>query len=181
MTEEHYSFHESEATVRLQSVVDAFINRATAAYSHLPGMHVDRINSPANNRNLVLSRCAHYCLDHKDVLPALVKDIKDFLIGLGTPVIVGAANEYNGKVYDLVGPSRHHHVIQLIRHSTKDRSELATMTEGFVIYDVRNSPDKQFIARKTAYDLAVKNGQLQRIKGNKYYQGSELFSEDLWL
>ena len=68
MTEEHYSFHESEATVRLQSVVDAFIHRATAAYSHLPGMHVDRINSPANNRNLVLSRCAHYCLDHEDVL-----------------------------------------------------------------------------------------------------------------
>ena len=55
------------------------------------------------------------------------------------------------------------------------------MTEDFVIYDVCNSPDKQFIARKPAYDLAVKNGQLQRIKGNKYYQSSELFSEDLWL
>ena len=82
--------------------------------------------------------------------------------------IVGVAIKYNGTVYMLPKPNRHHHVIRMIGGIR------GADTQGF--YDFRGD----FLDRKQAYIRAIATGQLKRDPSPLKYQGDQLFSEDLW-
>lgn len=87
----------------------------------------------------------------------------------GSPYpIVGVAIKYNGIIYYLPRPNRHHHVIRMIGGIS------GPDTQGF--YDFRGN----FLDRKQAYIRAIATGQLKRDPSPLKYQGDELFSEDLW-
>lgn len=77
--------------------------------------------------------------------------------------IIKVAIKYNGTVYSLPEPNRHHHVIRMIGGIK------GSDTQGFL------TDTGEFLTRKEAYQLALTNGQLNRVPG-----GYELFSEDLW-
>lgn len=82
--------------------------------------------------------------------------------------IVGVAVRYNGTVFSLPSPNRHHHVLRMIG------GIYGPHEEGFVL------DDGTYVGRIGAMQLAKDNGQLNRRKGVNYYQGPELYSEDLW-
>ena len=82
--------------------------------------------------------------------------------------ITHAAIEHEGKVAALRAPNRHHDVIAMV-----ESDEMAAQgTQGFL------NERGRFLDRRTAYAVAVLNGQLNRRPGG--YDGPELFSEDLW-
>lgn len=83
--------------------------------------------------------------------------------------IVGVAIVYAGKMYSLPKPNRHHDVIRTIPGGVAGPD-----TQGFILND------GTFIGRRGAYYLAADNGQLKRKPGKEFYQGDELYSEDLW-
>lgn len=82
--------------------------------------------------------------------------------------IVGVAVRYNEQTFSLPAPNRHHNVLYMIGKISGSHEE------GFVL------DDGTFIGRIGAMQLAKDNGQLNRREGENYYQGPELFSEDLW-
>ena len=82
--------------------------------------------------------------------------------------IVGVAIMYNGKLFSLPSPNRHHNVIRSVN------GIYGPHEEGFIL------DDGTFIGRIGAMQLAKDNGQLNRRKGENFYQGPELYSEDLW-
>jgi hypothetical protein len=82
--------------------------------------------------------------------------------------ITGVAIKYNNTVYALPKPNRHHNVI----HSIEDIS--GPHEEGFIL------DDGTFLGRRAAMQLAKENGQLNRRSGENFYQGPDLYSEDLW-
>ena len=82
--------------------------------------------------------------------------------------ITHVAIKYNGTIYSLPAPNRHHSVIQMIG------GVYGNDVQGFL------DDSGEFLTRKEAYVLAVQNGQINRLKGDQYYQGGELYSEDLW-
>ncbi len=78
----------------------------------------------------------------------------------------------NNYVLSLPRPNRHHDLYTYYNGKWKiseDRYE-----EGFV------DDKRHFLSRTEAFVLAKSNGQLNRREGSQYYQGDELFSEDLW-
>lgn len=81
--------------------------------------------------------------------------------------ITHVAIKNKGRVHSLPAPNRHHHVIHCILPAGK-------VEEGFV------DDQGNFMGRKLAFILAKANGQLNRKPGAEYYQGDELFSEDIW-
>ena len=83
--------------------------------------------------------------------------------------ITGVAIMYAGKLYSLPAPKRHHDVIRSIPGGVKGPDK-----QGFVL------ADGTFLGRKEAMTLAETNGQLKRRAGKEFYQGPELYSEDLW-
>lgn len=88
--------------------------------------------------------------------------------------IVGVAVIHDGVTYTMGPPNRHHNVIH---HIVKTRGGAAfgqPRIEGFI--DERGV----FLDRKQAMQRAVQTGQLRRREGAQYYQGPELYSEDLW-
>lgn len=84
------------------------------------------------------------------------------------PTIVGVAVQTAFAVYWLPKPNRHHDVLQSVPGDIVDGEE------GFLL------DDGSFLGRRGAMQLAKDNGQFKRKRGKQYYQGSELFSEDLW-
>lgn len=82
--------------------------------------------------------------------------------------IVGVAIIYNNVLYTLPAPNRHHNVIRLIG------GIYGPSKEGFI------DNEGNFLNRTEAMLLAEKNMQLNRRVGSEYYQGPELYSEDLW-
>lgn len=82
--------------------------------------------------------------------------------------IIGVAVIYNGTLYSLPAPNRHHNVIRSIG------GIYGSSKEGFI------DDESKFLTRTEAMLLAKQNGQLNRREGVEYYQGPELFSEDLW-
>lgn len=85
-----------------------------------------------------------------------------------TTQITHVAIKYDGKIYSLPKPNRHHDVIRMIGGIS------GPDVQGFV------DEDGEFLTRKQAYALACVNGQLNRRPGPGHYQGPELYSEDLW-
>ena len=87
------------------------------------------------------------------------------------PKITHVAIQYAGRTYSMPAPNRHHNVVRHIAETTGD---------GIRGPDVQGFLDEtgRFLRRTQAYALAARSGQLKRNPGG--YQGSELFSEDLW-
>lgn len=85
--------------------------------------------------------------------------------------ITHVAIQYQGKTYSLPAPNRHHNVIRMIA------AENGVGVKG---PDVQGFLDDtgEFLNRRTAYTLAVANGQINRAQGG--YDGPDLYSEDLW-
>lgn len=86
--------------------------------------------------------------------------------GQWVPTITHVAIRYNGNVYTMPAPYRHHDVIRMIGGIA------GPDVQGFMT----NRGD--FLTRTEAMKVAVAAGQLKRGPGG--YQGPELFSEDLW-
>lgn len=87
----------------------------------------------------------------------------------GYACITHVAIQYNGATYSLPAPNRHHNVIRSIPGGIKGPDK-----QGFL------DSNGVFLSRKGAFIRAKKTGQLKRLVGTQYYQGDELFSEDLW-
>lgn len=87
------------------------------------------------------------------------------------PRITHVAVQYAGRVWSLPAPNRHHDVLRHIARETGD---------GIRGSDVQGFLDDagRFLRRGQAYSLAARNGQLRRLPSG--YQGTDLFSEDLW-
>lgn len=77
----------------------------------------------------------------------------------------------NGTIYSMPRPNRHHNVI---RHMSQDKVDYKNNKEGFL------DDQGNFLDRYEAYNLAVSTGQINRRKGEQFYQGPELYSEDIW-
>lgn len=88
-------------------------------------------------------------------------------------VITGVAIRYQGVVHSLPRPNRHHNVIRMIA-SQNGVGIKGPDVQGFVTNYGR------FLNRQEAYKLAVANKQIARREGAQFYQGTDLYSEDLW-
>lgn len=86
--------------------------------------------------------------------------------GQWVPTITQVAIRYNGNIYAMPAPYRHHDVIRKIGGIA------GPDTQGFL------TNRGGFLTRTEAMQVAVTAGQLKRGPGG--YQGPELFSEDLW-
>lgn len=82
--------------------------------------------------------------------------------------ITHVAIKYANKVFSLPAPNRHHDVIRMIG--------------GINGPDVQGFLDANgvFLNRKLAFEVATQTGQIKRPDTLGTYQGSQLFSEDLW-
>lgn len=83
--------------------------------------------------------------------------------------IIGVAIIYAGKMYQLPAPDRHCDVIRSIPGGVKGPD-----TQGFI------DAAGEFLNRRKAMARAEETGQLKRRPGREFYQGPELYSEDLW-
>ena len=91
--------------------------------------------------------------------------------GVAPVKITHVAIQYDGKVYSLPAPNRHNNVIRKIAEEN-GAGVKGPDIQGFV------DSTGRFLNRRDAYKVAFYNGQLNRRPGG--YQGSELYSEDLW-
>lgn len=82
--------------------------------------------------------------------------------------ITQVAIRYEGAVYSLPSPNRHHHILLRLAQRNLDRWPISGQ-QGFVTSTGR------FVNRNEAFMIAEKAGQLIR----RHKEG-ELFSEDLW-
>lgn len=87
--------------------------------------------------------------------------------------ITHVAIKYDGKVYALPKPNRHHDVIRMIAAENGIGIQ-GPDVQGFLDYN------GLFMNRSGAYIRALKNGQLNRRSGPGAYNGQDLYSEDLW-
>jgi hypothetical protein len=85
--------------------------------------------------------------------------------------ITHVAVVYNGTTYSLPPPNRHAQVLWLINETNEHNYP---NEEGFL------DSEGKFLNRKEAMKIAVASGQLRRREGAQYYQGPDLYSEDLW-
>lgn len=90
-----------------------------------------------------------------------------------TRKIVAAAITYEGEVYTLPPPMRHHDVMRFMADDF-GIAEPGRGEQGFL------TDQGEFVRRKPAFMIAEHAGQLIRKQGPGTYQGPELFSEDLW-
>lgn len=86
-----------------------------------------------------------------------------------TRKIVAVAVKVGGTISSLPPPNRHHNIL----HTLPPRDNVP-FYEGFL------DDQGAFLDRRSAFQLASANGQLNRRPGPQFYQGPELFSEDLW-
>lgn len=84
-------------------------------------------------------------------------------------MITHVAIRYQGVIYSLPRPSRHHHVIAEIFKATGKPME--ENIQGFL-----NDQD-QFLTRQEALEHALLNNQ---VKNTNDIRAGQLFSEDLW-
>jgi hypothetical protein len=89
-------------------------------------------------------------------------------------MIIAAAIKIGDVVTFIPAPARHHHVLHSLAKSFKGRTDEGYTKEvqGFL------TSEGLFLDREEAFNEAVYCGQLKRKPGG--YNGTELFSEDLW-
>ena len=87
-------------------------------------------------------------------------------------LITHVAIRFNGRIYSLPAPNRHHNVIWKIAEDTRVKTvDAHGDDQGFL-----DSTGK-YLTRKEALDIAVTNGQL---KNADVILHDQLYSEDLW-
>lgn len=93
-----------------------------------------------------------------------------------TPTVVAAAIQCGELILSIPAPARHNHVLVAAEDSGASYSaESGPQTQGFLL------SDGTFANRATAYKIARASGQpWLRREGAQYYQGPDLFSEDVW-
>ena len=82
-------------------------------------------------------------------------------------MITHVAIRYNGQIWSLPSPFRHHHVIRVI-HYLNDIDTYSDDEQGFLDHT------GTFLSRRQAKYRAIECGQITSTLHN------ELFSEDLW-
>jgi hypothetical protein len=82
--------------------------------------------------------------------------------------IVRAAIKTEREIYHLAPPARHHTVMLEFDLGLKLHDQGFLTSEG------------RYVDRLEGMRIAKAAGQLKRREGPQYYQGPELFSEDLW-
>ena len=88
------------------------------------------------------------------------------------PRITHVAMRFEGKVYSLPAPNRHHHLIRLIVEETgAEYVDTLGDDQGFL------DESGQYLTRRQALVSALINGQ---VKDEKNIRAGQLFSEDLW-
>lgn len=86
--------------------------------------------------------------------------------------ITHVAIRFNGIIYSLPKPNRHHHVIWLIVEKTEvDTVDSHGEDQGFL------DSEGNYLTRKEALDNARFNGQL---RDDRSIWNEELYSENLW-
>jgi len=87
-------------------------------------------------------------------------------------LITHVAIKFNGKIYSLPRPNRHHNVIWKIVEETKIKSvDVYGSDQGFL------DSTGNYLTRKEALDIALNSGQ---IRSDRPIYNNELFSENLW-
>lgn len=81
-----------------------------------------------------------------------------------------AAIEYNGVVWRLFPPNRHHNIIRLMA-CRPDHCASHTTRQGFY------TTAERFVDRREAYEIALRANQIVAFGGSRRPM---LFSEDLW-
>ena len=81
--------------------------------------------------------------------------------------IVAVAIRFEGVLYSMPRPRRHHHIIRFIHEKTGANSIRGE--QGFLLEDGR------FVDRYEAAGIALKNGQVTQLQAPP-----QLYSEDLW-
>lgn len=82
--------------------------------------------------------------------------------------VVSAACRSADLVFSMPQPARHADILLRIGNVSPDN-------QGFLL------SNGKFANRRRAYQIAKAAGQItKRLEGPKYYQGDELFSEDMW-
>ena len=99
----------------------------------------------------------------------LVSAYKELTTIPGLVTIVASAVKTDKKVWSLLAPNRHHHVLRLIADSNESRN-FETEVEGFL------DSNGKFLTRKEAMIIALEAGQVLNHDNLK----EELFSEDVW-
>lgn len=97
----------------------------------------------------------------------------DWLSKVKPLAIVQVAIRTDDRIWTLPKPNRHSDVMREIYGSGVTRN-YETEKQGFL------DSEGNFLNRIEAMRIAEANDQLSRKPGAGYYQGSELFSEDLW-
>lgn len=92
---------------------------------------------------------------------------------MSEPRITHVAIRFQGKVYSLPEPNRHHDVIRMIARETGAATVNAREDDqGFLI------DGQQYVRRGPALRIATKSGQLK--PGGMGSRLGKLFSEDVW-
>ena len=86
--------------------------------------------------------------------------------------ITHVAVTFDDKTYSMARPNRHHHVLHMMYNN--GIRLYGPHKEGFL------DSNGNFLTRQEAFELASTNGQLNRRKGKEFYQGTDLYSEDIW-
>ncbi len=86
--------------------------------------------------------------------------------------ITDVAVIFEGEIYSLPAPNRHHNVIHMM-YGNGIRINGPSL-EGFL------DENGTFLNRSAGMIRAQRNGQLNRREGDQFYQGPDLYSEDLW-
>lgn len=88
------------------------------------------------------------------------------------PRITNVAIKFNGKIYSLTAPNRHHHVIaDIMRQTGVNCVDSYGENQGFL------DENGVYLNRKQALVNALNNNQVKNIEDIRMNQ---LFSEDIW-
>lgn len=83
--------------------------------------------------------------------------------------VVAAAIRYQGTVFSVPAPGRHHDVIRKIREELNLTAPVSCDDSGFLL------SDGTYVHRRDAGKIAIEAGQIQKLKWPP-----DLYSEDLW-
>jgi hypothetical protein len=118
---------------------------------------------------------------YDELLSSLPPSTAEIITGVAIQLFPKTDDKFSALTCVLPRPYRHHHIIHSLHQYTTFQSvqgrqllKKGTRIEGFF------TNHNRFLPRADAYLLAQANGQLNRRQGENLYQGTELFSEDLW-
>lgn len=122
-----------------------------------------------------LKYCVMKCVENnEDRISITSHRCHDTMSDVPSLTITHVATVRFGVVYKLPPPNRHHNLFTIMPDKVrKSKRAEAGEIQGFVL------ENGEFVDRKTAYKIAVKTGQFNR-RAYDHYNGTELFSEDLW-